>query len=125
MYESDFFRMIDDHAGRLPTDELPAFFARLERTSLELDCPADAAILRRLAAWWLGDAEKAGECRPGTDWVTVPVCPHPSEPAAPPPASKRRQRKPRLASAIKQAHEAGQSVKGAAFYADHVELQFG
>jgi hypothetical protein len=94
MYESDFFRMIDDHAGRLPTDERPAFFARLGRESLELlDRPADAEIVRGLAAWWLADTGEA----------ETPITPRS-------PAPTRRQRKPTLASVAKQVVKAGIEV---------------
>lgn len=42
--------------------------------------------------------------------------------AAPP---KWRERKPTLAAALKEAERAGRPVKGAALYADHIEITFG
>jgi hypothetical protein len=38
---------------------------------------------------------------------------------------KRRERKPTLAAALKEANQAGRPVNGAAYYADRVELTFG
>jgi hypothetical protein len=37
---------------------------------------------------------------------------------------RRRERKPTLAAALKEAERAGRSVKGAALYPDHVEITF-
>ena len=44
---------------------------------------------------------------------------------APLPAPKRKPRKPTLAAALKQAERAGQSVRSAEIYSDHVTLEFG
>ena len=97
MYEADFYRMIDDHAGRLPSAERPAFFARLGRESLELlDRPADAEIVRRLAAWWLGHSAPIASPLPASNFLTA--------------RKSKRHRKPTLASVAKQANKAGIDV---------------
>ena len=92
MYKADFYRMIDDHAGRLPSAERPAFFARLGRESLELDRPADAEIVRRLAAWWLGHSAPIASPLPASNFLTA--------------RKSKRHRKPTLASVAKQASKA-------------------
>jgi hypothetical protein len=79
---------------------------------------------------WLPDrpAEKALAQPPSSDdgpWIPVELwLPDPPAADAPPPKHPRV-RKPTLTHALKEADRAGRQVKGAAIYADRVEITFG
>jgi hypothetical protein len=79
---------------------------------------------------WLPDrpAEKALAQPPPSDdgsWAPVELW-LPDTPAADaPPPKQPRVRKPTLTHALKEADRAGRQVKGAAIYADRVEITFG
>jgi hypothetical protein len=97
---------VDAHANERDDDDLYRD-ARTKAAMANLQCISDLC--------WAGEAYRAGR--------------QSEPPPSPPPDGLRTPaeatRKPRLAGLLKQAAEAGKSVKGAEVYKDRIVLQFG